>query len=225
MKSGNKWRLPVHRSKKGTSKWSLALKENKPATRDTSNRIHTVAYNPALPNIHDILRKKQPILQSTERLRNIFKEVPVVAFCHSPSLGYQRFFLACVGELGFVGRNRKPRIKSFWHVGYRSPNLRDLLVCAKLANNDNAPKPPAGTIHCNSRPDCSPAHTLSYTFTNTGETRQIKHHITCDSANLTYMIQCKRCKKQYIGETERTLLERFKEHIDRHQTIHSRQTP
>ena len=65
----------------------------------------------------------------------------------------------------------------------------------------------------------------SYTFTNTGETRQIKHHITCDSTNLTYMIQCKRCKKQYIGETERTLRERFKEHIDRHQTIHSRQTP
>ena len=39
------------------------------------------------------------------------------------------------------------------------------------------------------------------------------------------MIQCKRCKKQYIGETKRTLRERFKEHIDRHQTIHSRQTP
>ena len=26
------------------------------------------------------------------------------------------------------------------------------------------------------------------------------------------MIQCKRCKKQYIGETKRTLRERFKEH-------------
>ena len=26
------------------------------------------------------------------------------------------------------------------------------------------------------------------------------------------MIQCKRCKKQYIGETKRTLRERFNEH-------------
>ena len=51
----------------------------------------------------------------------------------------------------------------------------------------------------------------SYTFTNTGETRQIKHHITCDSTNLTYMIQCKRCKKQYIDETKCTLHQRFKE--------------
>ena len=27
------------------------------------------------------------------------------------------------------------------------------------------------------------------------------------------IIQCKRCQKQYIGETKRTLLERFKEHV------------
>ena len=43
--------------------------------------------------------------------------------------GYQRFFLACVGELRFFGRrltllrldrNRKPRMKSLWHPGYQS---------------------------------------------------------------------------------------------------------
>ena len=65
----------------------------------------------------------------------------------------------------------------------------------------------------------------SYTFTNTGETRQIKHHITCDSANLTYMIQCKRCKKQYIGETKRTLRERFKEHRQATNNRHATKTP
>ena len=48
-----------------------ALKENKPATKDTTDRIpFTVTYNPALPNIHDILRLKQSILQSTEHLSN-----------------------------------------------------------------------------------------------------------------------------------------------------------
>ena len=40
----------------------------------------------------------------------------------------------------------------------------------------------------------------------------MKHYITCDSTNLTYMIQCKRCKKQCICETKRTLCERFIEH-------------
>ena len=43
--------------------------------------------------------------------------------------------------------------------------------------------------------------------------KQDKLNITLlDSTNLTYMIQCKRCKKQYVGETKRTLRERFKEH-------------
>ena len=39
-----------------------------------------VTYNPALPNIRGILHKKQPILDSTEGLHNIFSETPVVAF-------------------------------------------------------------------------------------------------------------------------------------------------
>ena len=57
-----------------------ALKEKKtPQAEKQLTESHF--YNPALPNIQDILRKKQAILHSTERLRNIFQEVPVVAFC------------------------------------------------------------------------------------------------------------------------------------------------
>ena len=41
----------------------------------------------------------------------------------------------------------------------------------------------------------------TYTFSNTGELREIKQHINCKSRNLTYMIECQKCKKQYIGET------------------------
>jgi len=64
-----------------------ALKEQKQASKDTSDQVpFTITYNPALPNIQDILRKKQPILHSTERLKNIFKEVPVVAFRRSSNL-------------------------------------------------------------------------------------------------------------------------------------------
>ena len=62
------------------------------------------------------------------------------------------------------------------------------------------------------------------TFTNTGETRHIRHHITCNSTNLTYMIECKKCNKQYIGETKRTLRERFR-NTDKPQIIHFTLTP
>ena len=37
-------------------------------------------------NIHKVLRQKQPILHSTERLHDIFKETPVVAYRRSPNL-------------------------------------------------------------------------------------------------------------------------------------------
>ena len=43
-------------------------------------------YNPALPNIHKVLRQEQPILYSTERLHEIIIETPVVAYRCSPNL-------------------------------------------------------------------------------------------------------------------------------------------
>ena len=42
--------------------------------------------------------------------------------------------------------------------------------------------------------------------------REIKQQMTCKSTNLIYTIECKRCKKQYIGESKRTPSERFTEH-------------
>ena len=41
--------------------------------------------NPALPNIHDILRKKQPILQSTEHLLAEILAYNKSALCRSAS--------------------------------------------------------------------------------------------------------------------------------------------
>ena len=158
------------------------LKENSPEIKKPDRVPFITTYNPALPNIHKVLRQKQPILHSTERLHEIFKETPVVAY-------------------------------------RRSPNLRDLLVRAKLKNppTANQPNHPFGTFRCNSKHGCLTCPHIdnertNYTFNNTGEVREIKQQMTCKSTNLIYMIECKRCKKQYIGETKRTLRERFTEH-------------
>ena len=68
-------------------------------------------------------------------------------------------------------------------------------------------------------------HTLSPTKR---ETRQIKHHITCDTTNLTYMIQCKRCKKNNNNNIQVKLsvhLVNALKSIDRQQIIQCTQTP
>ena len=99
----------------------------------------------------------------------------------------------------------------------RSPNLRDTLVTAKLPSNSTTSHPqlPPGSFRCGR--NCVTCPYISdgltnYTFFSTGETRPIKSHLTCDTKNLIYLIQCNRCNLQYIGETKRRLKDRFNEH-------------
>ena len=99
----------------------------------------------------------------------------------------------------------------------RSPNLRDLLVTAKLPSNSTNPLPqlPSGSFRCGK--NCATCPYISdglttHTFFSTNETRHIKSNLTCDTKNLIYMIQCNRCNLQYIGETKRRLKDRFNEH-------------
>ena len=111
--------------------------------------------------------------------------------------------------------------KAFKHLPVvafrRCPNLRDLLVSAKLPSNSTNPNPqlPCGSFRCGKNCATCPYMTdglTSYTFFSTGETRTIKSNLTCDTKNLIYMIQCNRCNLQYIGETKRQLKDRFNEH-------------
>ena len=103
-------------------------------------------------------------------------------------------------------------------VGFRrSPNLRDLLVTAKLSPNVTHSNSalPSGSFRCGKNCATCPYifHGLTnYTFFSTSETRSINCHITCETKNLIYMIQCNRCHLQYMGETKRRLKDRFNEH-------------
>ena len=44
------------------------------------------------------------------------------------------------------------------------------------------------------------------------EARKITDTISCKSKNLIYLIECKKCHHQYIGDTKRQLSGRFGEH-------------
>ena len=88
----------------------------------------------------------------------------------------------------------------------RTNNLSKLLVSANQ---------PHGSFLCGSNSLTCKYITVglnTYTFHSTGETRPINHHIDCNSINVIYMVQCKRCHKQYIGETKQRLKDRFNEH-------------
>ena len=46
----------------------------------------------------------------------------------------------------------------------------------------------------------------------TGKIYQVKATANCKSRNVVYVIECKRCKKQYVGETENALHIRMNGH-------------
>ena len=84
----------------------------------------------------------------------------------------------------------------------RCKNLLDILVRAK--HRRQAPPASGAFCHRNKCKTCPFIRegTTSYTFFSTKEQRGIRHHITCSSSNLVYMIQCNKCNAQCIGETK-----------------------
>ena len=47
----------------------------------------------------------------------------------------------------------------------------------------------------------------------TNVTIELSKNHTCEDKNIIYIIDCKKCKQQYIGETHKTLRERMLEHL------------
>ena len=103
------------------------------------------------------------------------------------------------------------------HLEVHSSNRKNHHYPAKLPTitTPNNTSLPPGSFRCGQ--DCATCPYITnglthYTFFSTGATRQVKSHITCNTKNLIYMIQCNRCSLQYIGETKRRLIDRFNEH-------------
>ena len=96
--------------------------------------------------------------------------------------------------------NRRPR------------NLKDLLVRASS-------KPPQidyqGSSQCG-RPRCKTCARIKtgtrFSSATTGETFHARVTANCKSKNVVYLIQCNKCSKQYVGETENALHLRMNGH-------------
>ena len=147
-------------------------------TRRTETIPFVITYKPTLSNLTSVIRKNSNILYSSDRCKNVFKTLPLVA--------------------------------------YRScENITDILIRAQLTKtpcNNNSPVSfRFKSKNCTTCPYIEHGRN-QYTFHSTGKSHKIKSHITCSTFNDIYMIQCKLCNLQYIGETKRRLKDRFNEH-------------
>ena len=94
-------------------------------------------------------------------------------------------------------------------------SLRVLLVHSTLSHENSFSQQPAGIKKMQplTLPHLffSPRGSNKLYFFTTNEARKITDSISC-TQKISYLIECKRCYLQYIGETKRQLSERFGEH-------------
>ena len=103
----------------------------------------------------------------------------------------------------------------------RQKNIKDFLIRAKVPPTfkGNHKRIIPGMKQCHKLTGMRQCHTCPFIKEGkeiNAETFKwkINKSVSCEDSNIVYLIECnkERCKMQYIGETERTLRERFQEH-------------
>ena len=102
-------------------------------------------------------------------------------------------------------------------VAYRQPpNLKKMLVHAKLPSTSRDKRVQIGAHKCGKQPCKMCTYvTNSKTFksSTTGITYNHKNELTCQTKGVVYLITCTKCKKQYVGQTSKSCETRFGQHI------------
>lgn len=97
-------------------------------------------------------------------------------------------------------------------TAYRgSKNLKGLLVRSKLDDGR------IGAFHGCSAPRCQTCKihappSSDYIVTTTGQRVKVGNDTYCHTKNIIYLVTCMKCKKQYIGESSRSLRDRLNDH-------------
>ena len=103
----------------------------------------------------------------------------------------------------------------------RAKNLRDILVRARPPRSIPPADTPkrrdvAATNYC-SKPHCQYCKLLNRSgrikSAVTIKEYNTRSKVTCRSNNLIYCLCCKTCRKHYVGQTKRPLVERLREHL------------
>lgn len=101
-------------------------------------------------------------------------------------------------------------------IAFRRPkSLRDLLVKAKVPPPPNRKSSRAlnGMKKCNKCVVCPYVDECKYVY-NAHDNTQIKINkpVSCETENVVYIVNCKKCNMKYVGETGRSFKTRMKEH-------------
>ena len=149
----------------------------------------------------------------TPQTRSCNKRVPLVV-TYNPSLPNLPSLTKNLLPVLHASDRLKKAIPERPLIAYRRPkSLRDLLVHAEL--KPTTVEPPRGTSCCDTRRCLTCRHIQSGTTicsTTTRQTFRVRATATCKTSNVVYLIECRKCCKQYVGETQNRLHIRLNRH-------------
>ena len=101
-------------------------------------------------------------------------------------------------------------------------NLRRSLVRSRLQlqqpNSRSSKRPirPSGNSLCTNtrcRACTRIIPTRSFSSSHNNRTFTVRGHINCKTSNIVYLVTCRKCNQQYVGETSRPLADRINDHL------------
>ena len=103
-------------------------------------------------------------------------------------------------------------------IAYKRPkSLKDILIKAKIPPFISRwPKrQTSGMKRCLKCCICPYVHCTNFIKSSSSDDflLNVKSSYDCRTSNVIYLIECLKCKKQYVGQTSRSLKERIKEHL------------
>ena len=152
---------------------------------ETVPNILVTTFHPSFNNLSQIVRNNWDILFHSSKTREIHSSRLITALRKTLNL---RSFLV--------------RARSDYHG--KDHQKHDAAIRGRTYNV-------CTTVHCRycTRIDTSGQITSSVTqrqYTS-------KYNVSCQSSNIVYCITCKRCPKQYVGQTKHRLMDRFQDHF------------
>ena len=183
--------------------------------------IFATTYNPMISQLKHKINDLHPILHSGEKCKKLFPKPPIMAYRRGRNLS-DLLVSRRLSPDTEVHPQPPPTIidansNLCEECGRSFKNGKGKMIHFKLSHSkkESTPKTAGftkcGDKRCNTCKLGTFGNTIQITSTN--KTFVIRNPITCKTSNVIYCLTCKKCREQYIGETEQELHERQRGHL------------
>ena len=159
---------------------------------------------------------REQALKKVEKAQDPNKKRPVFSVEYHPALPSLSKILQKHWRVMVEDPNLKEAFPLPPMVAYRRPpNLKEKLIRAKVPPSHNRPqrKTPGMKkckFSCLTCPYVQTGRTITATASNFKH--DIQGSVDCHTQNVVYCLSCDKCQEQYVGETEKSLNQRFSQH-------------